>query len=140
MSRTVSFHRVVKEPLTLSDGVHLPKGTHFGLGSHNDEDATEEFNGLRYYNKRLKHEESHLHQFVTTDKNNPQFGHGIYACPGRFYATLEMKLILVKLLQNYDFKLPSNLGRPPNLSIYHYLFPDPKGELLIKERAASDRS
>ena len=139
----MAFHRVVNEPLTLSDGVHLPKGTHFCMAAQairNDADATPspgDFDGYRSYNKRLSRDESHRHQFATTDSNKIDFGHGKYSCPGRFFASLEIKSILITLLQNYDFKLLPGQERPANLSAHEYIFPNPEGELLFRERAAS---
>jgi cytochrome P450 monooxygenase-3 len=33
------------------------------------------------------------------------FGHGIHACPGRFFASNEIKVVLIELLQNWDIRL-----------------------------------
>lgn len=33
------------------------------------------------------------------------FGHGPHACPGRFFAMYEVKVVLVELLRNYDIRL-----------------------------------
>jgi hypothetical protein len=38
------------------------------------------------------------HQFVTTSPESLIFGHGNYACPGRFFASNEIKVVLIELL------------------------------------------
>ena len=73
-------------------------------------------------------------------KNLLNFGHGKYACPGRFFASLEIKVILVRLVMNYDFKLTPHQGRPANLKAHEFLFPNPDGELLIRARGMSAES
>ena len=52
------------------------------------------------------------------------FGYGKYACPGRFYASNEMKLVLANLLLLYDFKLPDGAERPLNISVDSDMIPD----------------
>jgi cytochrome P450 len=104
----------------------------------NDGDVTpwpEVFDGFRYYKMRLNPDESHRHQFATTESNVLNFGHGKYSCPGRFFASLEIKNILVRLLMNYDFKLPDGETRPPNLSAHEYIFPNPEGRILFRKGA-----
>ena len=87
---TVSFNRIVKEPVTLSDGVHLPRDTLFFVASAAIlKDPTiipnpEIFDPLRSYRKCLENlQEANRHRFSTTIKNDLHFGHGKYACPGR---------------------------------------------------------
>jgi cytochrome P450 len=41
-------------------------------------------------------------QTVTLDENFLGFGCGKHACPGRFFAVHEMKLVLAHLLLNYE--------------------------------------
>lgn len=41
---------------------------------------------------------------VTTSDGFLAFGHGRHACPGRFFAAQEMKLMLAYVLQNYDIE------------------------------------
>ncbi|KAI9882064.1 MAG: hypothetical protein M1823_006198 [Watsoniomyces obsoletus] len=136
----LAFHRVLLQDVVLSDGTHLPKGTHLSMASRaiqNDEQSTpepEKFDGLRYYRLRLDPDQSHRHQFATTEDTILHFGHGTYACPGRFFASLEIKLVMVRLLMDYDFKLPDGSGRPPNLTAHEYIFPNPAARMLFKER------
>ncbi|KAL8861936.1 MAG: hypothetical protein Q9178_001806 [Gyalolechia marmorata] len=136
----LSYHRVMQWPHVLSDGTVLPKGAHICMpvnAIQMDPEVTtdpEVFDGLRYYKQRQNPGEGHLHQFATTEKNLLNFGHGRYACPGRFFASLEIKVILVRLIMNYDFKFLDGRGRPPNLRAHEFLFPNPDGELLVRFR------
>ena len=90
--------------------------------------------GLRFYNKRLQSGQSSQHQFATTDKTNMHFGHGKFACPGRFRAMNTIKIIVAHMLVNYEFKLPDGSARPANFLAHEYVFPNPEAHVLFKER------
>lgn len=51
------------------------------------------------------------HQFVTTSPESLSFGHGNHACPGRFFASNEMKVVLIELLRNWEFRLQGDVER-----------------------------
>ncbi|GKT55777.1 ent-kaurene oxidase [Colletotrichum tofieldiae] len=60
------------------------------------------------------------YQFISVTKENMAFGFGKSACPGRFFAANEMKLILICLLQDYDVKMPKGIkGRYQNIIREH---------------------
>lgn len=48
-------------------------------------------------------------QFVSVNPNNLIFGYGRHACPGRFFAANEIKMILGRALLYYDVKLADGL-------------------------------
>ncbi|KAJ5915486.1 cytochrome P450 [Penicillium verhagenii] len=141
----LSMHRVILEETVLSDGTVLPKGAHVSMAVNaiqNDPDVTPEpevFDGLRYYKLRQREGESHLHQFSTTQDRILNFGHGANACPGRFFASLEIKVILVRLLMDYEFKFKHGNERPENLRAHEFIFPNPDAEILMRRRPASER-
>lgn len=141
----LSMHRVMLSSHTFVDGTVLPKNSHVSMAVNaiqNDPDVTpapEIFDGLRYHNLRKRDGEGHLHQFSTTQEKVLNFGHGTNSCPGRFFASLEIKIILVRLVMDYDFKLQDGKGRPENLTAHEFIFPNPDGELLIRQRKESDR-
>ena len=141
----LSMHRVMLQSHQLSDGTILPKGAHVSMAVNaiqNDPEVTPEpdmFDGLRYYKMRQQEGEGHLHQFSTTQEKVLNFGHGANSCPGRFFASLEIKIILVRLIIDYDWKLPEGQGRPANLTAHEFIFPNPDGELLMKARPQSER-
>ncbi|KAI0389232.1 cytochrome P450 monooxygenase [Xylariaceae sp. FL0594] len=144
----LAFNRIVRSPITLSDGTVLPKGTHFSMASdevmHDPEFLAgggdpSEFDPFRYSRLRDESaENANRYQFATTDKNSLHFGHGKYSCPGRFFASNEIKIIMAHLLLRYDFKYPAGQGRPVNLSADENLYPDPTARLLMREAVSVD--
>lgn len=77
--------------------------------SHTD---SYEFDGLRYY-RMCEHlakegmssaEVAGKHQFVSVSTGSLIFGYARHACPGRFFAGNEIKLILLKLLQAFGIQ------------------------------------
>lgn len=136
----LSYHRVMQQDHVLQDGTLLSRGTHISMpvnAIQNHPSVTpnpEVFDPLRYYKLRQREGESHLHQFATTEPDILNFGHGKYACPGRFFASLEIKNILVRLMMDYDWKLPDGEGRPENLKAHEFIFPNQKATLLMKAR------
>jgi cytochrome P450 len=136
----LSYHRIMQSDFVLQDGTLLPRGAHVTMPVNeiqNDEAVTSNphmFEPMRYYNMRQQDGESHLHQFATTEDNILNFGHGKYACPGRFFAALEIKTILVRLIMDYDWKLPDGQGRPANLMAHEFVFPSQDSVLYMKAR------
>lgn len=61
-----------------------------------------EFDGLRFYRKRQQAGEENKHQFVRVSKTDLAWGFGKHACPGRFLAHIQAKLVLAELLLRYD--------------------------------------
>ncbi|KAF3010115.1 hypothetical protein E8E14_000951 [Neopestalotiopsis sp. 37M] len=139
----LSYHRVMTQAYRMDDGTYLPRGTHIAMpvqAIQNDPALIENpdvFDGFRYYRRRQDPAQTHLHQFATTEKTQLNFGHGRAACPGRFFASLEIKCILVHLIMNYDFKLAGK-ERPSNLRAHEFIFPNPDGELLVREREVAE--
>ena len=137
----LSYHRVMQQSHVLRDGTRLPKGSHIAMAVNaiqNDPAVTsspDTFDPFRYARLRDVVGEGHMHQFATTEPKHLNFGHGKFACPGRFFASLEIKTILVKLIMNYDFRLLPGSSRPANLSAHEFIFPNPDGRLQVKARS-----
>lgn len=134
------------EPLNLSDGTHIPKGTFIAIAAASilmDPEIVpnpEEFDALRNYRKRLTPGQSTRHQYAMIDKDYLHFGHGKHACPGRALASNELKLILSHLILNYNIKYPAGKGRPINQTIDEMVFVDPQAAVLLKKiRKSIDR-
>ncbi|KAF4621498.1 hypothetical protein G7Y89_g14576 [Cudoniella acicularis] len=132
---SIGLRRIMQEPYTLADGTHLPKGSYVCVPAYtieNDPANTtdpEKFDGLRAFNQRKKNPGS-LHHFTSTETSVLGFGFGKTACPGRFFASLALKAVFVKLLSEYDFKfIPNQKERPQNI-----LNPAPKMDTLSSAR------
>ena len=69
----------------------------------------EKFDGFRYYKRRVTEKsigETSKYMASTPSEEHLPFGHGAQACPGRFFAVNEVKLIMVFFLVHYEFKQP----------------------------------
>ena len=57
------------------------------------------------------------------------FGHGKHACSGRFYASLQAKMVLIFTLANFVLRLVDSKTRPRDLYFADGNLPDPKVEI-----------
>jgi len=62
------------------------------------------------------------------------FGIGRHACPGRWFASHEIKLILAAFLSKYDIKLKEGESRPKKFIFQIMNSPNPNAEVLIRKR------
>ena len=140
----VGLRRIVKEPMTLSDGLHLPVGTIICFRIDGDDyelpvnpDTQKPFDGFRYYRKRHESRDPDTirYDYATTDRNHLSFSHGRYVCPGRYIASAEIKMALTKILLKYDLKFIEGTGRPKSLTAHDLRFNDPDGRILVRGRA-----
>ncbi|KAJ5655869.1 hypothetical protein N7507_007819 [Penicillium longicatenatum] len=134
-----SLNRLALETIPLSDGTVIPKGAMIAVSAHINEDETiypnpEKYDGYRFLRKRQEPGHEHKHQFVTTTRESYGFGHGVHACPGRFFAANESKILLIHLLLKYDWKLKDDSGRPKSFEMGSEIVTDPTVELLFRSR------
>jgi cytochrome P450 len=54
-----------------------------------------------------------MYQSVQTSADHLVYGHGNQACPGRFFAAHEAKVVTSRILMNYDFKLKEKPAAHP---------------------------
>ncbi|KAI1074134.1 cytochrome P450 [Whalleya microplaca] len=71
--------------------------------------------------------------FATTSPEYTAFGHGRHACPGRFFASTELKLMLAYIIMNYDFELQEK--RPQNIWFGATRVPPLQATIRIRRRA-----
>ncbi|KAI1491516.1 ent-kaurene oxidase [Biscogniauxia mediterranea] len=147
----IRFQRWVAKPVTLSDGTRLPAGvmieTPHALAVQDplSYENPEKFDAHRFLNLRngtsedlLGYKNKEQHQFVTVTKDFMHFGYGRHACPGRFFAANEIKLILARILLTYDIKMPDGLTeRYANLTMGTDQFPDATKDILFKKTASA---
>ncbi|KAI0593268.1 cytochrome P450 [Biscogniauxia sp. FL1348] len=140
-----SFQRKVLQPFTLSNGQFIPAGVTIevpAVAVNSDSDIFEDalkFDPLRFYRLRQSAKEAGsvegaaLNQFVSVSQNSLTFGYGRHACPGRFFAANEIKMILANALQKYEFKnSDGSTERYPNIEFAHMSIPDMKRKLLYR--------
>ncbi|KAF1981076.1 cytochrome P450 [Aulographum hederae CBS 113979] len=133
-----AMNRVATADVTLSDGTVLPKNSpikvmmdrHFSPTIYPSPDV---FDGHRFFNLRLQPGQENAWQFVTTSEEHIGFGHGQHACPGRFFASNEIKIALIYLLLKYEWRFPEG-RRPKNLELGLELVGDQSMPLEYKRR------
>lgn len=107
----ISLVRVARKEFRFSDGMVIPKGGKVAAPIdqfHNEGPEIPDsaaFDGFRYSSLNAQSTGPTRHQMVNTDLNYLLFGHGKHACPGRFLAVTELKLIFATLLLQYDVTL-----------------------------------
>ncbi|OLN86218.1 Ent-kaurene oxidase 7 [Colletotrichum chlorophyti] len=145
-----SFQRKVLQSFKLPNGQLIPEGMVLEVpaaGLNNDAEIfpdAETFDALRFYKLReaKEHAESGTKaaevvmqaQFVSVGTTHLTFGYGKHACPGRFFAVNEIKMIMANILTNYEMKLPEGVTeRYENLSFGSSSVPDPNKTVMIRK-------
>ncbi|KAI4626023.1 uncharacterized protein J4E87_001498 [Alternaria ethzedia] len=137
-----AFNRRVLKGITLSNGQYIPPGVTIEVPSaavYLDEKnypSADEFDGFRAYKARQSGKAADIarNQFVTTNETNLNFGYGAHACPGRFFAANEIKMILVRLILEYDVKMPNDeTVRYPMVDVSTQSMPDPTKALKFRK-------
>lgn len=147
------MRRILTAPLTLPSGLTLPTGTTIGVdaqhtnrsvpyylaspSSHPQAPFTQ-FDGFRFSKLRSVPGNENRHQFVTSSTESLNFGHGTHACPGRFFASNEVKIVLSEVLLHWDVRLKGGKtgrdNRPSNGFSDTNVMPDVKGEVEMRRR------
>ncbi|EOD48508.1 putative cytochrome p450 protein [Neofusicoccum parvum UCRNP2] len=97
----------------------------------------EKFDCFRMYRRRQDPEKANQHQFVMTSEDNLHFGHGINACPGRFFAANEVKTLLVWMLMRYEIRMdfPGGLEKAIEGTWVGWDRVPPSGTIQLKDRS-----
>lgn len=128
-------------PITLSDNVtELKPGMAISMASAamtQDpafyENPTE-FKGDRFLSESSI-ESRPENQFTSTGPGNVAWGSGRFTCSGRWFASIEMKLILAKILLEYDIKFPEGQTvQPPPFYLDDGILPNRKQNILFRKR------
>ena len=133
--------RVAVEDITFKDGLTIPKGIKIAFLGHehqNDPAITTNpniFDPLRNYRKRQASPETAT-KFVagTVDQNNLGFGWGAQACPGRFFAVAEIKLLVAIFLSQFEFDYVPGKDKPKTMYAAENLFLDPSATIMMRQR------
>lgn len=142
-SCTVTFERLVTKDYTLRDGFFVPAGTQIGVPTQAismDPEVypnPEEFDGFRFAKLRSSDGPNTARLvYAASNLESMAFGYGRHACPGRFFADCEIKMIMVYLLTNYDFRFPEGVTeRPPSFAAETQFLPNHEAKIMLKARA-----
>ncbi|KAI1768091.1 ent-kaurene oxidase [Hypoxylon sp. FL1150] len=75
------------------------------------------------------------HHFTSIGDTSMNFGLGKHACPGRFFAGCEIKLVLALLLLRYDIRLRDGEKRPAPNMFMMTKSPSMTAEIMFRRRA-----
>ncbi|CAD6448952.1 150cd699-1ab4-4a03-a415-fc84fbc5bb8d-CDS [Sclerotinia trifoliorum] len=112
------------------------------------------FDGFRFSKLQSVPWNENRYQFVTSSTESLNFGHGrrfislclfhfillinnelgTHTCPGRFFASDEIKIALAEKLLRWDVRLKPGKGRPANLSTDTNVMTNMKGEIQMRRR------
>ncbi|KAI1454030.1 cytochrome P450 [Annulohypoxylon moriforme] len=138
----LSFNRKVMQPLHLSDGTLIPAKTFITMATNSiardpqNYREPDRFDGFRFYKKRqVSEEDAKRHQFVSTGADSLPFGHGKFACPGRFFAAAQIKVVLANILLKYNISYPEGQSeRPANVFSGEGIGPDRAQTIVFTRR------
>ncbi|THU98965.1 cytochrome P450 [Dendrothele bispora CBS 962.96] len=136
------FRKAMKD-FRLSDGTVVPVGTTICaavwsiLRDENIYPGGSDFRPFRFAEMREKGGESTKHQFVNMQPEWMFFGQGRHACPGRFFASIEIKGLLAHLILNYDIKFPNDSRNVPDIvKAWSQAAPNLEARVLFRKRRA----
>ncbi|KAI0888409.1 putative cytochrome P450 [Annulohypoxylon maeteangense] len=136
-----TYQRKAMIPITLSNGFHIPAGTIVQCNTNILDETPQDwgnphaFDGFRFYKLRNRTpEDINRFQFASPTYDSMQFGFGKDACPGRFFASNQIKIILAYILSHYDIKFEDGVvGRPKNFMFEVNVLADPTKMVLFKK-------
>ncbi|KAJ5181611.1 Cytochrome P450 [Penicillium cf. viridicatum] len=131
--------RKAEADIKLSDGTIVPKDETILVSCSKMWDPSiypdpETFDPYRFLKLREgSMDKEALAQFVSPSPEHMGFGFGKHACPGRFFAAAEMKVIMCQILMKYDFKVAEGCT-PKILKSGMRLSADPFARISIRRR------
>ncbi|KAJ2997262.1 hypothetical protein NUW58_g694 [Xylaria curta] len=139
----ITFERIVTKDWLLPDGFVIPAHTTIGVPAQaiamdpKLHPEPETFDGLRFAKLRQATDDPETKgkaQYAATNPQSLAFGYGRHACPGRFFASAEIKAITMYLLNNFDIKLAEGQPRPQSKEVETQLLPDHGATILCRKR------
>ncbi|KUI65710.1 Ent-kaurene oxidase [Cytospora mali] len=133
-----AYSRVVMKDHMLSNNLALKKGQFITITSAtrtmdpNIFEDPREYKGLRFCaDDRI--EEHRARPFSSIDADILTWGAGRWACPGRLITDMPAKILLVKLLDEYDFAF---VGDKPltRSNMHEFFFFHPENQMLVRRR------
>ena len=141
-----------------AEGWRAPKGTFVGLDVHNIQHDPEIYPDPETYDafrfSRPKEEGDHTANgdvkdgaemlklkntgLITTSDTFFPFGHGRHACPGRFFVSLELKMLLAYMVMNYEIEPLAT--RPPNKWFGQNNLPPMKATIRVRRREGTTKA
>ncbi|KAH9907589.1 putative cytochrome P450 [Xylariomycetidae sp. FL2044] len=136
-----TFQRKAMIPIDLSNGFHIPAGTIVQCNTNMLDETPaawgdpHAFDGFRFHRlRRSQAENANRYQFASPSYDSMQFGFGNDACPGRWFASNQIKIILAYVLSRYNVRFEDGVvGRPKNLMFEVNVLADPTKMVLFRK-------
>ncbi|KAI0903465.1 putative cytochrome P450 [Ustulina deusta] len=129
----ITYSRVAEQEVTLSDNLRLTPGQFITISAYNRTMDPSVFQNPHNYNGFRFVDGDKVTPFRIVDNDVLGWGAGRWACPGRFVASIVAKSMLVKILDEYDFKFVN--GREPPLTLIHeFGFWHPGNQMRVRRR------
>ncbi|KAF7168574.1 hypothetical protein CNMCM5623_001556 [Aspergillus felis] len=142
----VSVSRFALSPFRLPDGSTVPAGTSVSapaMLTNTDKMLWDDplvFDGYRFEKLRDIGDNEQKFQFSSTSTSELNWGYGAHACPGRHFASNQIKVLMAALLLRYDFRFAKDQNsdteyrRPPNVVEGVRIMPNPNVEVFVRDR------
>ncbi|KAF4780766.1 ent-kaurene oxidase [Colletotrichum scovillei] len=133
------MRRLATKDVTLpDDNITIRRGDTVSVDTYSSIDPTvyenpETYDIHRFRRMREQPGGANKAQLVTTSPEHLGFGHGLHACPGRFFASNEVKVALCHLLLKYDWKLAPGSPSEPVITGAS-MNVNPKAVVMVKRR------
>ncbi|KAK2836992.1 hypothetical protein FQN49_006518, partial [Arthroderma sp. PD_2] len=123
----VSVSRFALSHFQLPDGTTVPAGTSVSapaMAVNTDPSVWVDpipFDGYRFEKLRQVKGSEQKYQFSSISSSELNWGYGTHSCPGRHFASNQIKILIVALLTKYDFRFEKDKSegeapvRPPNV-------------------------
>ena len=137
------MQRKAIEDITFKDGSTIPRGAATWISMESMTDPKfypdpHKFNPYRFLKQREQPGEEDKFKFVTLDPQYLGFGYGKHACPGRFLASNEIKILICYLLMMYDWKFPGEPKKPKVVTQVIINKKDPHARVLYRRRKEAE--
>jgi cytochrome P450 len=134
----VNLERKALRDVVLPNGMTIPRGTNIAVDSSMMWDPTiypnpSVYDGYRFF--RLRQSGNTGAALASTSPEHIAFGIGKPICPGRFFASNEVKIALAKILLTYDVKIPEGF-KPKIVEMGFEMLSDAGAKLEIRKRSA----
>ncbi|KAL4969538.1 cytochrome P450 monooxygenase gliF [Aspergillus stella-maris] len=138
----VNIPRIITDPngLRLSTGQIIPPGYLAMIRAQPINQNAElypdptRFDPLRFARLREKPGHESRWQHTSTGSDNINFGHGLWACPGRFFASAQIKVVVAFLVREFEIRFPVGGERPVPLYKGLAIFPDAEARVEMRYR------
>ncbi|QIW94709.1 hypothetical protein AMS68_000227 [Peltaster fructicola] len=130
--------RVALDDVELPGGIIIKKGEQMAISTHlmqspNFYEDPDKFEPWRFAKRREDPKLMNKSHLVSTSVEHTGFSHGKHACPGRFFASNEIKIAMIHLLLKYDIELVTGESTKP-VTFGTFVSSNSKAKVRVRRR------